>query len=252
MPRFVSVGEAIVELVGDAERGFRFSFAGAALEMARAMRAELDASWSVDLFTALGDDVYSQMLVDDLGRNGIGIGAILKVPGRTIGLRVAGEREYDRSTVTNWRSHAAAKLMAEDPDAMAAAFARAEMIFVSGAAFAILMPRARGRLLKALHRARLAGSRIVLAPHEWADQWTSRRVRGSAIDAIAMVADVVITDAQAENATFGDSDEGAIVERYREWGAEEVLVREGLNSAYLAARAQGASAADAAIAVSRR
>ena len=251
MPRFVSVGEAIVELSGDVDRGYRFSFKGAALEMAREMRARLDASWSVDFFTALGDDIYSQMLVDDLARAGVGIGAVLKVPGRTIGLSLVGEPGEAGPLVTHWRSHAAAKLMAEDSGTMAEAFAGVDLIYVSGGAFAILLPRARGRLLKALHRARLAGSRIVLAPHEWADQWTSRRVRGSAINAIAMVADVVLTDADAERATFGDGDAALIATRYRAWGADEVIVRSGLNSDYLAARAMGASREDATLAVSR-
>jgi 2-dehydro-3-deoxygluconokinase len=251
MPRFVSVGEAIVELWGDVERGYRFSYRGAALETARRIRADLDASWSVDFFTALGDDIYSQMLVDDLARAGIGIGAILQVPGRTIGLRVAGEPGEDGPVATNWRSHAAAKLMAEDPATMAEAFVGADLIYVSGAAFAILLPRARGRLLKALHRARLGGSRIALAPHEWPDQWTSRRVQGSAINAMAMVADIVLTDAEAEGAIFGDGDADAVAARYRDWGAHEVFARDGLHTAYLAPRAKGASPAEATLAASR-
>jgi 2-dehydro-3-deoxygluconokinase len=251
VPRFVSVGEAIVELSGDVERGYRFSYQGHALAMAREMRVRLDASWTVDFFTALGDDIYSQKLVDDLAAHGIGIGTILKMPDRAIGLSIVGDAGDNGRLVTNWRSQAAARLMAEDSAALAEAFAGSNLIYVSGAAFAILLPRARGRLLKALHRARLSGSLIVLAPHEWPEQWTSRRVRGSAINAIATVADIVLTDAGAERATFGDASDEAIVGRYRDWGAKEVLSREGLNSDYVAAAARDASSKESAVADSR-
>jgi 2-dehydro-3-deoxygluconokinase len=272
MPRFVSVGEVIVELTGGVEAGYRFSLQGLALETALGIRPLLGRDWTVELFTALGDDPYSQRVVDGLAAADVGLDHVAKVVGRRIGLRIV-EASGDDAVMTNWRAHAAARLMAEDPAAMVEAFADARVIHVSGAAFAILLPRARGRLMKALHRARQSGARIVLAPHEWPDQWTSRRIRGSSIDAIAMVADTVLTSSAEEKLTFGDSTVEAIAARYHDCGVEEVLIRadgqgiflsspaggrwvgpesDGFDNAYLAARASGASAEDAVAAVSRK
>lgn len=272
MPRFVSVGEVIVELAGDVTAGYRFSLQGLALETALGVRPLLGDEWTVELFTALGDDPYSQRVVDGLAAANVGLDHVAKVVGRRIGLRIV-EANEDEVVTTNWRMHAAARVMAEDPAAMAQAFADASMIHVSGAAFAILQPRARGRLMKALHRARQAGSRIVLAPHEWPDQWTSRRIQGSAISAIAMVADAVMTVSAQERMIFGVSTVEEMAARYHECGVEEVLVgadgrgtflsspagglwvgpkAENFDAAYLAARATGASAEDAAAAVSRK
>lgn len=269
MPRLVSVGEVVVELFGDIENGYRLSFVGAARDMAFELRSRLGADWSVDLFTVLGDDVYSQNIVDDLAAKGVGIRHVFKVPGRNVGLSVVGESGDNGPIVTDWRSHAAARLLADDVEAMSAAFAQADVIYVTGGAFAILVPRARGRLLKALYRAREAGSRIVLNPLEWRDQWSSDRVLGSALNSIATVADVVFTARPGEGAVFGDASAESISRRYHEWGVGEVLVRshsdgvyvsisgagrwiaataggdDALNSAYLAARLGGAAVDDA-------
>lgn len=267
MPRFVSVGEAIVELIGDGGRGYKLSLVGDSLEMALGVRRHLGVDWTVDYFTALGGDIHSQAIVDRLAQGGVGIGHVLKVAGRSVGLSLVTATE-DGPVVTDWRGQAAARLMAEDRELLRAAFDGAGMICVSGAAFAILSPRARGRLLKALYQAREAGARIVLVPHEWPDQWTSRRVMGSAINAAATVADAVIT---TRSLHFGETSAEAIAARYHEWGVEEVLIRTYRDGAfasnagagrwvdlpglavegsarYLAARLGGASPLEAALA----
>jgi 2-dehydro-3-deoxygluconokinase len=273
--RFVSVGECIVELAGSAATGYQFGLAGQALDMALLMRGQLGADWTVDLFTSLGDDYYSQRIIDKLASSGVGIGSILKVDGRNVGLTVRDAAED--GGVTSWRSHSAARWMADDTQLLATAFAGSDLIFVSGAAFAILVPRARGRLMKALHRARASGARIALAPHEWPELWTSPRVMGSAINAISMVADIILTDLSSEIALYGDTTPQAVADRYREWSVEEVFVRlsreqafvggatpigpfvlntqaqtDGVGAAYLTARANTVSVAEAATSISHR
>lgn len=277
MKRFVSVGEIIVELFGDIENGYRPAYAGQARDMAVEMRARLGVEWTIDLFTALGDDPYSQRIAEELAAARVGIAHILKVKDRTVGLSVAGEPGPNGPLVTDWRGDAAARAMADDPERLAAAFDGAEIIHVSGGAFAILLPRARGRLLKALHRARMSGSRIVLEPLEWPEQWSSTRVMASAINTIATVADVVITPSAGERAAFDDAGPEAIADRYHDWGVPEVVIRnydqgvlisaggdrrwfaadtrlrqQSLESAYLAARAAGAGPFDAAATLPRR
>lgn len=224
MPRFVGVGECIVELHREADSRYRLSFAGDAFNVARLIRRQLGTEWSVDLLTALGDDSYSQQIVDDLVAGGVGIGHVLKIPGRTVGLRLAESSSADPPIVTNWRSQSAARLLADDPETLRVALFEADLVYVTGSLFGVLAPRARGRLMRALHRARQAGSRIVLAPHEWPGVWTSRRVMGSAINAISMIADVIFTSISDEEFAFGDGDLNAIARRYQDWGVEEIFV----------------------------
>lgn len=267
MRRFVSVGECFLELFGDSDTGYKLHYAGFAPELARLVRGQLGPEWSVDLFTALGDDLHSQRIVDELAGAGVGIDHILKVPGRTVGLSLVDEHAEDGPVETNWRGLVAARQMADDAGALHDALADAEVIHVTGSAFGILPPRGRGRLLRALDNARRGGAHFVFAPHEWPSVWTSARVMGSTINAVATIADTVFTAVPDERAVFGDDTAEAVAGRYHEWGVAEVLVREyapsgmvlsvadGIrrfalgaeakadmrNARYLAARAEGAT-----------
>jgi 2-dehydro-3-deoxygluconokinase len=101
---------------------------------------------------------------------------------------------------------------------------------------------------------------------------------GSTISAAALLAEIVLPTVPDEAAIFGDASPEAVAERYLGWGAEEVVVKNGaepafvatreshgwvpprpgavsvdptgagdsFNGAYLSARAQGASPLDAA------
>jgi 2-dehydro-3-deoxygluconokinase len=276
MKRFVSVGECIVELISQSETGYAIRFVGRSMDTALLVRKALTPDWAVDYVSALGDDQYSQQIVDRLAQGGVGIGHIAKIAGRNVGISLVAAGN-NGPVVTNWRSQSAARLLADDPETLAASFDGADTIYVSGGAFAILLPRARGRLLKALYRSREAGSRIVLAPLEWPDMWTSGRVAGSAINVAATIADIVLTVSPGERAIFGDASAEAIARRYHVWGVAEVVIRtykdgtfhstpdggrwvehvpgvgaDQANAEYLAARCQGASPEAAMAAVSRR
>jgi 2-dehydro-3-deoxygluconokinase len=277
MKRFVSVGECMVEMSGGEDGTYRLGFAGDTLNTAWYARARLGADWQVDYVTALGDDVYSQQIVDFLAENHIGIGHIQKIPGRRPGLYMIHQHDGDRH-FTYWRGQSAARSMADVPEALETAFAGADIAYFSGISLAILGPRGRGKLLKAINKAKLGGARVAFDPNERPTLWTSPRVMGSTITVAATVADVVLPTFPDEQALFGDTDPDAVADRYLGCGAEEVVVKNGgepalvatrekrtyvapppgaksvdptgagdsFNGAYLAARAQGASPFDAA------
>ena len=71
----------------------------------------------IDYVTALGDDLYSQQIVDFIAGNGIGIGHIQRIDGKRPGLYLIHQAGGDRH-FTYWRGQSAAKLMAEQPGAL--------------------------------------------------------------------------------------------------------------------------------------
>jgi 2-dehydro-3-deoxygluconokinase len=235
MPRFVSVGECMIEMSGGEDGQYRLGYAGDTLNTAWYARAKLPKDWDVDYATALGDDIYSQQMVDFFVANGIGIGHIQKIEGRRPGLYMIHQKDGDRQ-ITYWRGQSAAKLMTEHPEALNAALAGADIAYFSGISLAILAPRARGRLMKAIHTAREAGARVAFDPNERPALWTSPRVMGSTIAAAAILADVVLPTFPDEHALFGDASPPAVAERYLSWGAEEVVVKNGAEPAYVASR----------------
>jgi 2-dehydro-3-deoxygluconokinase len=235
MKRFVSVGECMVEMSGGEDGQYRLGFAGDTLNTAWYARARLGEEWEVDYVTALGDDIYSQQMVDFFDANGIGIGKIQKIMGRRPGLYLIHQADGDRH-FTYWRGQSAARLMAERPGMLNAALEGADTVYFSGISLAILPPRGRGALMQAIHRARQAGARVAFDPNERPALWTSPPIMGSTITAASILADVVLPTFPDERALFGDATPEAVAERYMSWGAEEVVVKNGADRAYVASR----------------
>jgi 2-dehydro-3-deoxygluconokinase len=235
MPRFVSVGECMIEMSGGEDGQYHLGYAGDTLNTAWYARARLPDAWDVDYVTALGDDIYSQQMVDFFAGNGLGTAHIQKIGGKRPGLYMIHQADGDRH-FTYWRGQSAAKLMAEQPGVLNDALAGADIAYFSGISLAILGARARGKLMKAIHLARQGGARVAFDPNERPALWTSPKVMGSTINAAATIADIVLPTFPDEAALFGDASPEAVAQRYLSWGAEEVVVKNGGEPAYVASR----------------
>ncbi|HET8728362.1 MAG TPA: PfkB family carbohydrate kinase, partial [Alphaproteobacteria bacterium] len=169
--RLVSIGECMIEMSGGVSRMYRLGFAGDTLNMIWYARARLGSDWAVDYVTALGDDVYSDEMAAFIGAAGIGTGGIRRIAGKRPGLYLIHQAEGDRQ-FTYWRGQSAARQLADDPAALAAALSGAALIYFSGITMAILDPRARGQLMAAIVSARDAGARVAFDPNERPALWT--------------------------------------------------------------------------------
>jgi 2-dehydro-3-deoxygluconokinase len=280
--RLISIGECMIEMSGGENRMYRLGYAGDTLNMIWYARARLPAEWEVDYFTALGDDIYSEEMAGFIAAAGIGTDAIRRIPGKRAGLYLIHQAHGDRQ-FTYWRGQSAAKQLADDAEALDAALSGAALIYFSGITMAILSPRARGKLMAAIVRARDAGARVAFDPNERPALWTSTSIMASCLTAAASIADVVLPTHGDEAELFGDASPDATADRYLSLGVEEVVVKNGAAAAivataserhgvapgaagevvdatgagdsfagaYLAARLTGASPADAARAAHR-
>jgi 2-dehydro-3-deoxygluconokinase len=235
--RFVSIGECMIEMSGGEDRQYRLGYAGDTLNTAWYMRALLGADWSVDYFTGLGEDRYSTDIRAFLAANGIGTSHIRTVPGRRPGLYMIHQENGDRH-FTYWRDTSAAKLLAEDKGALAAAVEGASMVYFSGITLAILAPRARGRLLGAIVKARDAGARIAFDTNIRPALWSSPRAMMAVLTAAATLCDVVLPTHGDEAPLFGDKSLEDTASRYLELGVEEVVVKDGPGEALIATAAE--------------
>ena len=94
-----------------------------------------------------------------LKANGVGTRFIKEVSDRTVGLYLITLTGAERN-FTYWRSASAARLLAEDKEALAAAFSQADAIYFSGITLAILSPAHRRNLLSVLQEMELPGVTI--------------------------------------------------------------------------------------------
>ncbi|MDB5506113.1 MAG: sugar kinase [Devosia sp.] len=231
--RFVSIGECMIEMSGGAGQQYRMGFAGDTLNTAWYMRALLPAEWTVDYVTALGDDLYSKQIRQFLDSNDIGTSHIQTIKNKRPGLYMIHQEAGDRQ-FTYWRDTSAAKLLADNVGALDAALVGADLVYFSGITLAILAPRARGRLLKAIVKARNAGAQVAFDPNLRPALWTAPRVMTAVLTAGAAISDIVLPTHGDEAKVFGDVGVEGTAQRYLDEGVAEVAVKDGDRPALVA------------------
>src|ERR1700754_2595901 len=161
----------MVELSQAGDGLLRKGFAGDTFNTAWYARACLGPDWSVDYFTALGDDAMSDEMVAFIDKAGIGTSLIHRIKGRTPGLYMINLQNGERS-FSYWRDSSAARSLAADPDRLREAVESAAVIYFSGITLAIIGDDAP-TLLAEIRRAKAGGKLTVFDPNIRPRLWQS-------------------------------------------------------------------------------
>lgn len=231
--RFLSIGECMVELSQAGDGLLRKGFAGDTLNTAWYARACLPTDWTVDYFTALGDDPLSQEMLEFIEAAGIVTDTITRIKGGTPGLYLINLKDGER-TFSYWRSTAAARQLAVDPDHLRGTIEAADLIYFSGITLAILAnPVAVDTFLAEMRRAKAAGKRVVFDPNIRPRLWSDKQTMLDTITHGARAATLVMPSFDDEAGHFSDADVEATIARYRAAGVLEVVVKDGAKGAAL-------------------
>jgi len=228
-----AVGECMIELSGAADDRWRMGFAGDTFNQVWALRALLPAAQAADYVTAFGDDPFSDRQRALMAGHGIGTAASPVISGARPGLYAITLDGHERS-FTYWRADAAARRLADFPDALAVSLAGHQLICFSGITLAILEKPARATLLAALKVARHAGSLIAFDPNWRARLWASPQEAREAIAQALTHTDIALPTFPDEAALFGDVSPNATIERLRHAGVAEIVVKDGAGQAFVA------------------
>lgn len=223
----LSIGEAMVELSrNDSDGNWKVGIAGDTLNTAWYLRRILPSDWRVSYFTRVGSGEFSRMMVDFLAEEGIETGHVGRDPNREIGLYAISLHEGERS-FSYWRDHSAARLLATDPDLLADAVVKANLVYLSGITVAILPDEGRSAVVQAIRSARAAGTRIVFDPNLRPRLWPDAQTMCDRIEAVAAEADLILPSFEDEHDYFGDADPSATISRYLKLGAGQAIVKAG-------------------------
>lgn len=223
--RMVAIGEAMVEMAPLAGGDYRMGFAGDTLNTAWYARRVLPEAWSVEYFTALGQDAVSDRMLGFLAAAGIGVDHIARLPGRTVGLYLIELQDGERS-FAYWRGQSAARLLA-DAGRLARGLDGAGVVYLSGITLAILEGDGRAVLFDALRLARAAGALVVFDPNLRPRLWENAQKMCAVVMEAAALSDIVLPSHEDEAAFFGDTDLAATAARYAGVGAGLVVVKNG-------------------------
>ena len=231
----ICIGEAIVELARGSDGRFALASAGdtfnTAIYLAR-------AGAPVSFASALGDDSYSDAIVSLAKAEGIATDLILRVPGRLPGLALVDADNKGERRSHDWRTASPACDLFELPQwsRIAEALTGARLIYFSGITLSLYSNVGLGRFLAAVELARSNGVKIAFdgnfRPQAWRGDLT--RTRTVFAEALKRV-DIALPAYDDEAVLWGDPSPEATIERLQAFGVNEIVVKNGPNSALVAA-----------------
>ena len=199
MTRVASIGECMIELRqapgGPSGHLYSRGYGGDTLNTAvYLVRLGLD----VDYITALGDDPLSDEMMAGWAAEGIGTKRVARLPGKLPGLYLIQTDDKGERRFFHWRDGAAARSLMDLPETpdILNSLATYDLVYLSAITLSILSEDGRERLMAALKRARLLGTRFAFDTNfrarGWPDLSLARKVFSSAFEA----ADIVLASTE--------------------------------------------------------
>jgi 2-dehydro-3-deoxygluconokinase len=217
----VCIGEVMVEFSRGADGRFGFGCGGDTFNVAVYLaRAGVEVAYA----TALGDDRYSDGILALAAAEGVKTEPVLRVPGRLPGLY--------------WRETAPARDLFELADwgRVAERILAAKLVYFSGITLSLYSNNGLGRFLAIVEMARQQGVKVAFdgnfRPRGWKGDLP--RTRTVFVEALKRV-DIVLPTYDDEAVLWGDPSPEATVERMQAFGIGEIVVKNGPNSALVAA-----------------
>jgi 2-dehydro-3-deoxygluconokinase len=233
--RAVCVGEVMIELLRGGDGRFSIACGGDTFNTAVYLaRAGADVAFA----TALGDDPYSDGILALVAAEGLSSEAILRVNGRLPGLYTVDLDPVGKQHFNFWRGEAPARDLFELPDwnRVAASLLTAKLVYFSGITLSLYSNIGLGRFLALIEVARQNGAKIAFdanfRPRNWRGDLS--RARTVFMEALKRV-DIALPAYDDEAVLWGDPSPEATVERLQAFGIAEIVVKNGPNSALVAA-----------------
>jgi 2-dehydro-3-deoxygluconokinase len=236
--RVIAVGEVMVELARGSDGRFGLACGGDTFNTVIYLaRAGIDAAYA----TALGDDAYSDGILALAAAEGIATDLMLRVPNRRPGVSLIDTDATGKRHFNSWRDEAPARELFElaDWSRIADSLLSARLIYFSGVTLSLYSNTGLGRFLAVIELARQQGAKIAFdgnfRPHGWKGDLP--RTRAVFVEALKRV-DIALPAYDDEAVLWGDPSPEATVDRLGAFGIGEIVVKNGPNSALVAAGGQ--------------
>ncbi|PWT85447.1 MAG: sugar kinase [Proteobacteria bacterium] len=233
--RVVCVGEAAIELVRGGDGRFGIGCTGDVFNVAIYLaRAGIPTAFA----TALGDDPYSETIVALATAEGIARDLMLRLRGRLPGLSVVDLDSAATPHRFDWHGEAPARELFElrEWEHVAEGLSKAKLVYFSGITLSRYSNNGIGRFLAVIEMIRQSGVKIAFdgnfRPRGWRGDLP--RARTVFMEALKRV-DMALPAYDDEAVLWGDPSPEATVERLQAFGIGEIVVKNGPNSALVAA-----------------
>jgi 2-dehydro-3-deoxygluconokinase len=233
--RAICIGEVLIELARGADGTFALACGGDTFNTAVYLaRAGSDTAFA----SAVGDDPYSESILALAAAEGVASNLVLRVPGRLPAVCLIESGPSGERHMRYWREGAPARELFELPDWMrvAESLTAARLIYFSGITLSLYSNNGLGRFFAILEVARQAGVKVAFdgnfRPRGWKGDLA--RTRTVFMEALKRV-DIALPAFDDEAVLWGDPSPEATVARLQAFGIGEIVVKNGPNSALVAA-----------------
>ncbi len=212
MTTIACIGECMIELSQDAGSQIIRRYGGDTLNTAVYL-ARLGVS--VDYVTALGDDPFSDEMIDEWKREGVGTSRVLRVKGKLPGLYAIRTNEAGERSFYYWRDSSAARMLLDLPetDALLAALADYDMVYLSGITLSLYSADSREWLLDALKAARRGKTRVAFDTNFRVQGWPVFDIAREVYREMFGIADIVLASVDDLTPLFGAKMHGELIDR---------------------------------------
>ena len=188
----------------------------------------------VDYATILGDDSYSDQIIERMRCESLGSRMTHRLTNRVPGLYLIrnssdGEREF-----LYWRDQAPAKELFSDPQISEQLYTQlrsCEVIYLSGITLAIIAPEARDRLLHYIKALKAGGATIAFDGNYRPKLWRSQAEAQTVIAAMMRYVDIALMTLDDERLLWGEASIDKCQRRYTR--VPELIFKRGTESTVL-------------------
>ena len=186
----------------------------------------------VSFITALGTDAYSDALLGRLTDEGISVGCVGRHPFKMPGLYAIRTDETGERYFVYWRDTSAARAFFDlkNAEELIESAVSSDLFYFSGISMAILSAADRDRLLDV---ARRCSGAVAFDGNYRPYGWSSVDEARSYLERVGEFASIVMPTSEDDDALFGAAEPLAHGKRWRSYGVDTVVVKNGPDGAWL-------------------
>jgi len=230
------IGECMIEMSekgAEVKRGFGGDTLNTSVYIARQVPAD---QLSVEYVTALGNDNFSQQMLDAWQGENVGTGLIQRMADRLPGLYYIETDDTGERTFRYWRNEAAAKFWLETSEsaAICETLATFDYLYLSGISLAILSPSSREKLFTLLRECRANGGKIIFDNNYRPRLWASQQETQQVYQQMLACTDIAFLTLDDEDALWGEKPVDEVIARTQAAGVQEIIIKRGADSCLVA------------------
>ncbi|WP_041524022.1 sugar kinase [Gilvimarinus agarilyticus] len=180
--------------------------------------------------TAMGNDQASSWMMAQWEKNGVATNLVRIDQAKRPGLYHISNDESGERHFIYWRNDAAAKYILDSDEKqkqLEQQLSEFDLIYLSGISLAIIDPPSQDRLFDMLKQLQNSGKQIVFDGNYRPVLWENTDLAQKAFSRAYAISDIALPTIDDESLLFGDTDKDAVIDRIRQCGAREIILKMG-------------------------